>query len=767
MKNPLHKRLLRELKKDWKKYIVLMLLMVFMIGLASGVEVANSSMMDAINGSYEKYNVEHGHFELAKAPAEAFLATMPEDITIYEQFYKDLSEDIDGDAEEDAVVRVFKIRQEVNLACVREGRLPENANEIAIDARHAGNNGIETGDILKLNGEDFTVTGLIASPDYTSLYKNNSDFMFNAIDFNIAVVTDPTWEDLDASITYQYAFRYVESPADAKEQKKLADDLMVRLAVLAQTSGNNQLTDFVPEYANQAIHFAPEDMGSDKAITSVMVYIFIGVLAFIFAITTSNTIVNESAVIGTLRATGYTRAEILRHYLVLPISVTLLASVIGNLLGYTLFKDAAVNLYYDSYSLMNYETHWSAKAFLVTTLIPLILMALVNFIVIYRKLRLSPLRFLRRDLSTSKRKKAIRLPSWRFLKRFRLRILLNNMGGYLVLFFGIGFVMLLLAFSISLPETIDHYQSNVDENMISNYQYILMDHKDTAGNIVTTQESTAEKFSATGLQTTSGPHVGEDISVYGYEPDSQYIHIAENLSGNGVYISSSYQKKFHLDIGDTIELKEKYEDRTYTFTVKGTYDYAGSLCVFLPRENYNQVFAQETGAFTGYLSENAITDIPETQIYSIIDSEGITAVASQLDHSIGGILDILSWICMIMGLLVMYLLTKIIIEKNSGSISMLKVLGYENREINGLFILLTSIVVLISTVACAFLSLLGLKVVFELFLASINGWFDVYISVRGFIRMILILLLAYTFVAYFDMRRIKKIPLADALKNVE
>lgn len=766
MKNPLMKRLPRELKKEWKKYVVLILLMVFMIALASGVDVANSSMMDAIEESYTTYNIEHGHFEVKDAPTEALENAMPDDITVFEQFYKDMSEDIDCDGKEDATVRIFKIRETVNTACVRDGRLPEKEHEIAIDARHAGNNKIKVGNVMKLDGTEYEVTGLIASPDYTSLYKNNSDFMFNALDFNIAVVTEDAWNAIKSKTVFQYAFQYKEKPADAKAQKKAADELMGRLAVSVAMAGN-ELTDFVPEYANQAIHFAPDDMGSDKAVMSVMVYIFIGVLAFIFAITTSNTIVNESAVIGTLRATGYSRSEIARHYLVLPVAVTLIASVLGNILGYTFFKDVAVNLYYDSYSLMNYETHWNAKAFVVTTLIPLVLMALVNFLVIYRKLRLSPLRFLRRDLSTSKRKKAVKLPNWKFLKRFRLRVLLNNVGGYLVLFFGIFFVMLLLAFCISLPETIDHYQSNVDANILANYQYVLRGDHDPNGSVITTNEGTAEKFSMAGLQTIDGPHKGEDITVYGYSANSRFIHIDAALQGNEVYVSSPYASKFHLHEGDTIELSEKYEDQTYTFTVKGVYEYNGNLCIFLPRENYNTTFALETGAFTGYMAENEITDIPDNYIYTTITSEGITAIASQLDHSIGGILDICSYVCLIMGLLVMYLLTKIIIEKNSTSISMLKVLGYKDKEIDGIFILLTSLVVVASSVACAFLSMWGVNVTFELFLSSMNGWFDAYISPLGFIQMIATLLIAYAFVAYFDTRRIKKVPLSDALKNVE
>ncbi|MBQ4185427.1 MAG: ABC transporter permease, partial [Clostridiales bacterium] len=708
------------------------------------------------------------------------------------------SEKVNSD-EKEVTVRIFKIRNEVNRACLMKGEMPAQMGEIAIDKNHADANGIKVGDTLYIGEEAFTVSGLISSSDYTTLFKKNSDFMFNAIDFDIAVVTPETWEALPSSTFYQYAFMYNEAPESTADQKAKADALMEKLAVLSATGGYtdsaeeaqalkekilaedpetlqlladksdsiNELTDFVPEYANQAIHFAPEDMGSDKAMMSVLAYIFIGVLAFIFAITTSNTITSESAVIGTLRATGYTRGEILRHYMLMPIIVTLLASAAGNLLGYTIFKDAAVALYYNSYSLVTYETLWNMDAFLVTTILPLILMLLINFIVIYRKLRLSPLRFLRKDLRTSKRKKAMRLPSWSFLKRFRLRILFDNMGGYIVLFVGIAFVMLMLAFSIGLPETLDHYKANLDENLISNYQYILKGYKDEEGNVITTSEESAEKYSVASLETIDGAHKGEEISVYGYENESSYIKIDEVLSANEIYISSPYSKKFRLSEGDTITLKEKYEDKSYDFVIKGIYDYDGALCVFLPQENFNKIFGLDADAFTGFLSQNAISDINYEDIYTVVTLEEVMSIATQLDHSMGGMMDMVSWVCLVMAILMMYLLTKIIIEKNATSISMVKVLGYENKEINSLYILLTSLVVIFSAVATAALAILGLAGVFRLYMNSLNGWFDIYISPMGIAKMILILVVSYAIVAIFDTIRIKKIPLADALKNVE
>ena len=98
------------------------------------------------------------------------------------------------------------------------------------------------------------------------------------------------------------------------------------------------LESFVPRYQNQAINFTGEDMGSDRAMIIVLLYMVIVIMAFVFGVTISNTIRNEAAVIGTLRASGYTRKELIHHYMVLPICVTLAGALIGNILGYTVLK---------------------------------------------------------------------------------------------------------------------------------------------------------------------------------------------------------------------------------------------------------------------------------------------------------------------------------------------------------------------------------------------------------------------------------------------
>ncbi len=71
----------------------------------------------------------------------------------------------------------------------------------------------------------------------------------------------------------------------------------------------------------------------------------------------------------------------------MPVIVTFLAAVVGNILGYTVFKDVVVGMYYNSYSLPTYHTIWNPGAFIKTTLAPVIIMLVVNLIVIIRMMQ--------------------------------------------------------------------------------------------------------------------------------------------------------------------------------------------------------------------------------------------------------------------------------------------------------------------------------------------------------------------------------------------
>ena len=642
MKSPLRKRLPRELKSEIGKYLVVFILMVATIGFVSGFLVADGSMITAYNEGFEKYNIEDGNFRTA----EQIYKTQREEIEelgvkLYDNFY--LEEPLDNGS----TMRIFKNREEINKICLMDGELPARTGEMAIDRMYADNNGLSVGDTLQSGKKTWKITGLVALSDYSCLFQNNNDSMFDSVKFGVSVVTEEEFDSLNQDkLQYNYSWIYDQKPKTEKEEKEVSEDLMEDIGEIVT------LESFVPQYLNQAITFTGDDMGGDKAMVIMLLYIVMVIMAFVFGITISNTIRKEAGVIGTLRASGYTRQELVLHYMTLPVLVTLVGALIGNVLGYTVFKDVCAGMYYGSYSLPTYVTRWNAEAFLLTTVVPVIIMLVVNYGVLRHKLKLSPLKFLRRDLSSGRRqKRAIRLsPRIKIFSRFRLRVIFQNMSNYIVLFIGIIFANLLLMFGLLLPSALSHYQGEIQGNMLAKYQYMLQ-----------------------------------------------------------VPVSAVSGNKFE----SLISLLEFYMD-----------------------------------------SETDNEDAEEFSAYSL--------------NTLPGKYKMINGFAIMIYMVLIYLLSKIIIEKNAQSISMVKILGYTNGEISRLYIMSTSIVVVICLLLSLPIETAVMNVLFrEMMLASISGWITLWIDPMIYVQMFVAGVITYAIVALLEFRKIKKVPMDEALKNVE
>ena len=760
MGNPLNKRFLRELKGELAKYIVIFVFMTAVIGLISGFLIADGSMYDTYNKSFEKYNIEDGNFELYSKADESVIDKLEkENVTIYENFYKEeivvRHNNIKNDEDSQSTLRFYVNREEIDKVDLMEGSLPEDINEIAIDRMYAENNDIKVQDTLTVGSRILKVTGLVALSDYSSLFSDNSDTMFDSLKFGVGVVSQKCFDAYDDThIHYVYSWLYDNKPEDDKEAKLMADDFVKTI------SANAILVNYIPQYINQAIHFTGDDIGSDRSMMIVLLYVLIVIMAFVFAVTTNNTIVKEANVIGTLRASGYTRGELLRHYILLPIIVTIFGALVGNILGYTVFKDIFVATYYGSYSFPTYHTLWNADAFLLTTVVPVIIMLVINIVIIGCRLKLSPLKFLRRDLSGKQKKKAMRLPAFRFFNRFRLRIIIQNMPNYITLFIGILFANVLLLFGIMLGPMLTHYQNEITDKLIAKHQYVLK-------TLVDVDDNAAEKYCVKTLATIEGRLKSEDVLVYGVKDNSIYADInTASLKDNEVYITNGYADKFRIKKGDKITLKEKYDDNEYEFTVKDMYDYPSSFAIFMSDAAFKNVFDKSEDYYSGYFSDN-ILDIDEKYVATQITLDDLTKVSRQLDRSMGETFNLVKIFAVVLFAVLMFLLTKLIVEKNTTSISMVKILGYSNREISRLYVTSTTIVVVLSVALSIGLSVIIMNYLFRVFMEEMSGWISCYYAPHIFPVMFILNITVYAVISFFMMAKIKKIPMDEALKIVE
>lgn len=596
--------------------------------------------------------------------------------------------------------------------------------------------------------------------------KNSDDWDLDSLDSAPKINLDDykTSDDMDFDDMYNQIYKIVDAVSDAKlydcsqiyrdlaSLKKITDKFSI------DDSGILNIKDYSAKYTNKSIMYAREDSGSDKATMMLMTYIIMVVIAFLFAVTISNTITKEANVIGTLRAMGYSKGELIRHYMFLPIAVTLAGSIVGNVLGYTVFQKVFVGVYYSNYSLPTFKMLWNMNAFWETTVVPFILMILVNFAMLTKKLKISPLNFIRGELKESGQKRLIKLPKkMPFFSKFRLRIFFQNIPSYLTLALGVFLAGVLVVFGSMYGPLLDDYANIVKENQLSKYQYVMINEAES-------KNADAEKFCMTSLQTTDKKFMTDDVTIYGVENQSKYI--TENIPTGEVLVSSAMAEKFGLSSGDEFTLKEQYKDKTYSFKVGGVYNYDAAITVFMNRGDYLTRFNEKSDYFNGYFSNSKLDDLNDDDIATVITEKDLTKVVTQMQVSMTEFVKVFKALGVVIFLLVMFILTKQIIEKNSKSVSMTKILGFSDIEIGKLYIIITSLVVLASLLISVPLISLALRWAFKSYIyTQMTGYIPYIVSNSCYVTMVVLGIVSYTVVACLMLLKIKKTPLGEALKN--
>lgn len=747
MRNPLHKSLKKEFLRNRSRYISLSLVLILMIGVVTGFLSVAYSAKELLIKDQISSKVEDGQLALrdrmdvkTKTKLEAL------GLKVYEQFYTEQS------VSRDTMVRVYRKRFDINRATLHEGRMPNKQTEIALDRLFALKNGYNIRDTIRMSGKSMTITGLISVPDYTSLIQKNSDMMMDPIHFGIAIVTDTGFQTLSTDrIVYSYSYYLDDRELNDFQKQKRADDIQ-EICIREGAVLENLLT----AQMNQAISFLPNDMGSDIPMVQTLLYIILMILAFIFVVISQTMIEEQASVIGTLLASGYTRRELLQHYMMLPTILIIVSAGIGNLIGYTLFPNLFTDMYYSNYCLppLSIQPVW--EALLSTTVMPFIFMMLILYVLLKRRLRLSPLRFLRKDLRRHRQRRYIPLHGSSFFQRFRIRIILQNKGSYLVLFLGIIFASFLLMFALILTPSMEQYIRNLEADTRCDYQYLLKAPVQADG----------EKVTLTSLKAYYvGGDLDLDVTLYGLGPNSGYYTDMTLLSDpKSIVISSDFASKMSLQVGDAITLRNPYRDKAYSFTIQDIYPYNAGFSAYMPRNQLNQLLHEDHTYFNGYLSNQPL-DIEEAYVQSVVTRSDLVKINEQMTQAFSQLLPVLTSVSIAIYLVVLYILTRLVTDRNAISMSFLKVMGYTAKEIRSLYLHATTLVVLASLTAALPLCNIALRYLMKFAFMKFTGNLSVYIP--GYVYFLVFVTggVAYLFIKALLTRRIEQMELGYALKE--
>ncbi|WP_147804522.1 ABC transporter permease [Alkalicoccus halolimnae] len=639
----------------------------------------------------------------------------------------------------------LKDSETINRSFIQEGRKPEEENHIALTKIYADKNGLDIGDSFTLHGEDYTITGFVLFPDYT-LPMFDDSFTLDTGMQTLFLFTDETYEALSED-----------------EEFRLAGIWTNAETALTYESGD---TDFVVQIIDTETNFrsgAIYDELSSGKIMALGLSIFIASIAVIIvSLMMHNLLQAERGQIGILKALGYSRTKIALPYYLSLMLLAFFMLVLGYIFGF-LSAEPLKNLYLEFYLLPEVPIAQQLEVFSAAILVPFFFFAAVSALIISRILGEQPL-----ELLNPKESHSIN-----FLTRFVSRMLrgargsvkfkylhaVRSTGSFLIFFLGIMFATILILFAFMMNGMMERLTTEHLEK--TGYQYeAYLDPLSEAPGI----PEDAEKF----LVYPYGSFKGENVVLQGLEPGNDLHHLYDE-NGNditreiedGVVISETMRMKFGVDIGDTILIGMDQEE--VEVTVRGVAEEYVSDKVYFARETLSLILTDEQSAelYSGIYS---LSSPPDADFAAVISKEGLIDQNESLEGYMYLMTNIMVGGSGIIAASILFVLTSFTVEKNYYAISLLKVMGYNRREVNGMILNSYFVYALLSYLISIPIALLILRLMVAFF-----AGYGVILPLR-FEPVSLgitlgILLLIFFISTYLSRRKINRIPLQEVLKK--
>lgn len=486
--------------------------------------------------------------------------------------------------------------------------------------------------------------------------------------------------------------------------------------------------------------------------------IVLALLSYVISVFVIHSIEEEQSVIGTLYALGVRRNELLQHYLVLPVVISFLSGTVGTVLGYSRYGVPLQTA--DTYSYISVPSQRTVIEIWVIiygVVLPPLSAALVNWIVIRRKLSAPALQMIRneekrRDISQ------IDLKNMGFIRCFQLRQLLREGRSAAGVILGIFICLLLMMIGINAWVLCIHVgQDNIQD---TKYEYMYLykypeEHVPDGG-----YPAYDESFKKEALG------YNMDVTVLGLEPDNPFFDGKPKKSQNHVLISSAMAQKYGLSVGDHFSISDSYYDRLYAFTVDDIVTYAPAFYIFMDIVSMRNLFGADDDYYNVVFSDHDL-NIDPGRLYSVSSRSDVEKAANVFSDLMYGLVFTMIIASAVIMAIVMYLMMKVMIDRSAQGISMFKIFGYRKRELSVLFLDGSTFLILAGTLAAIPLSKLIMDALYPYLVSNVACAINLHFEPWLYAVLIAGIMTMYFLIHVFLVKRINKIDINLVLKNRE
>lgn len=520
----------------------------------------------------------------------------------------------------------------------------------------------------------------------------------------------------------------------------------------------SNMTEFLDADDNPRIGAAADDQVINKLSGLVAGVIVMILFTYVISVFVVHNIERESTVIGALYALGAKRKELLAHYLTLPVIVTIVASLIGAAIGFSPLGAATqMESSYAYFSTPAFPTVYPAYLVVYSVVMPVAVTLLVNYLVIRKKLSRPVLELLRNEPKNS-RISHVDLGKMGFIRRFRIRQMLRELRSGLTVVFGMFVSMLILMLAVNCHVMCEHISSENKEDTRFSYMYT---YKYPTKEV---PEGGTAAFAKSLKKEIFGYDL--DVTVIGIEKENPYFDAEVKEGKNKIVISSAMAQKYQLKTGDKVILTDEEEDLDYAFTVEGITQYSTAFYAFMDIESMRKLFEVNEDYFNVVFSKEEL-DIPSGRLYGVTTKADIEKSSDVFVKMMKPMVTMLYTVACLIFAVVMYLMMKVMIDRSTFSISLIKIFGFRMKEIRKLYLDGNFYIVAAGALLCIPLSKWVMDAMYPYMVANIScsmnlsfPW-QLYLGIYGGV------LLLYFIINCFLVRRLKKIVPAEVLKNRE
>lgn len=681
----LNKKILREIKLNKMQFFNIFIMVFLGVFVFAGVHAYMDGMKISGDKYYESNNLQDiwlsgenftdEDLKNVKEISNVKNAERILNIRTELENYKDVSLDTN-----------FIETNEISKMYIVDGEeFSKDKKGVWLDSYLAKNLDLKVGDEITFKYKDYEmkekILGLITVPDHIYSVKDESTIFPTHKDFGFIYLSVNEFPIQDYMIYNQIIVDVDDTDKIDETKRNIENNIKSAIAVTDRNASSSY----------QSYNSEIEE-GETYSKVFTFLFLFIAILS---VVTTMNRFVKKQRTqIGTLKALGFKNRKIIKHYVSYGFYVSLLASILGLILGKYVLGAFFLNMEAQYFEIPVYNTILISSVYILA-LIVVVLITIVTYLSCRGILKESAVDALRTEIPKVKNTKFDLTTKGIFKKssistRWNLRDIGRNKSRSIMAVVGIIGCTMLLVCAFGMLDTMNSYL-DWEFNKISNFEYKLsLSNNYTNEQLEKLTDKYGNSTSETlGIEIKNGDKKEANTLVVNDAKD--YLKYTNHnkeymdLKDDGIYITEKLSKKYNLNIGDTISWHIFGDNTWYTCKIVGLNRDPQNQNLNMTRKYY-ETLGLTYRADSLYTNEN----LSETKS---LDGVDIIQSKANLQEGMESMLDtmktmitILIVVSAILGFVIIYNLGILSFTEKQYQFATLKVLGFKNQQIKKIFI---------------------------------------------------------------------------------